>query len=356
MAKQTDTDTAQPGAGEEGQPTATLDTLSDEHFTDEVLNPPPVSEAGADKAPETDAETDADQPKGEATDTDPKADAGAAGDETGTQTNAEETPEFDADAWATAAGIDRDLVKGCKTDREALDRVAKRLKHRQDLSAKQERELGELRKRADAPPAAAATQAEQAQVMQAMTEEQRDVYLTWHDQDPVAAERWMYKQVGEPEAKRIAQEVFQAEREKEKGERDQAAINAEWDAFVGEHPDWPAHNDAMKQVCQDIGREPVYEEMYTIALLSESDAPLYRDVVDLMKAGLTYARAKRAADAERKVGEGVKAATTRAEQTAEQAGRARTTTAGTRATPAAKSYGTLDDIPDEAFAPGSGVL
>lgn len=225
---------------------------------------------------------------------------------------AEEAPGFDADAWAAAAGIDRDLLKKCTNEREALDTVGRHYRELSTLQGRQANELGALRREKEergragaAPPAEAKqptaeqTAAAQQRVLLQLTPEQIGQYHEWHDRDPVAAESWMSSMTILPSVERLIEErveaKLRADRERRQEHDEDAAAQRELADLMKAHPDAEARRPKMVEIYDQlaaVGRDVPFGALYELAGLAESDAGRFRDSVDLMREGMSFARAK----------------------------------------------------------------
>ena len=369
---QTEADTGQRTAGE--SQSDSVRQLPDEAFRAEdvlmaigsELPPEPVVKNQDDEAGQPDAEAPKEEapaaPETEPAEEDPGQAETPSDEEAPAETGSPaDTSGFDADAWALAAGVDRDLLRGCKGEREALDVVAKRLVHQQALYGRLSNEVGRYRQEAgpgpseapDTPTAAAA----HAEAQAALSEEELTWYQEQYETNPIAATRWLMQNYGQDVIRSVVDEAVRAERHRMEAEGRQRALDAERDAFYEKHPEarGPQAREAMLQGYVDVGHDNFpFSEAWDLATLREEDPVAYRDVVDMMRDGVGLATAKRCVQSERAAAlKGAEAATAtaqRAEDVANRASAAKRVPAGAgEGKHVPRVYGSVRELPDEFF-------
>jgi len=360
----TPTDTGQDAAGTGAA--ASVRTLPDDVFDveDGLINigaeekPDAVIEDGT---PETDADKPADTQPDEsdkpddAAKTDEGTPADKAASDADTDADAATLPPFDADAWAVQQGIDRDLVKYCKTEREALDAVARRLVNQQALMGRWANERGADRTKAADTPAAETDAA--ATAMQSLPDDQREQLQEWLERDPVQANLWILQNFGGGIIEQAVARQMAAESERQRVLRQQQDIEAERDALFAAHPDARSPNvqEAMRQVYADVGHDDFpFEDAYAVVQAKGQDAPRARDIIDLMRRGVDFATASDVVDAKKVAAvakaEAATATAKRADATANTASAARRLPAGAGdGQHVPRAYPTVRDLPDEYF-------
>ena len=357
-------DTGHSAAGE-GRPVSLAD-LPDEVFssTDRLIDtgPEPESSPDKDKGDEVDAVVPETEPEQEA-EPEPE-DTGEAEGETPSDEEASpeakpplDTSAFDGDAWAVATGVDRDLVKYCKTEREALDVVAKRLVHQQELMGRLSAEVGESRKRGATPPTSDADALATVAAMQALPADQKEKLQEWLEEDPVQANLWILQNFGGSILDTLVDRRLDARDQANAKVRERQTLLDEQGALFKAHPEArsPAVQAEMRQAYNDVGHEDFsYQDAYDLAQLKRADAAMARDIIDLMREGVSFGAAKRTAKAERAAtaaeAEVKKATAHRAEDAANVASRAKRVPTGTgEGQHVSRTYRSIREMPDEYF-------
>lgn len=208
---------------------------------------------------------------------------------------------FDPAAFAEQYDLDADSYKNCETEADALTLLARTHQHFSKKYGDHANELGLLRQR-NAELEAAWSATEQVPAADAggvrpdtpaapqMTDEQREHYYELHDRDPLAAYNFVQEIVAA--SKPATGNAGDLEQDVVTRVTRQIEFKQEFKAFEAAHPDWRRREWEMDAVCENLGFEPPYEVMYTLADMVVTDAAGYMEVAGMLRRGLSYEEAQ----------------------------------------------------------------